>query len=244
MLRHKPEKYGYLPDGAPPPLPERLSHDAGKVQQDTAQTDGSFSTIEAIRSRAFWLIALGHASAVWTVAAVSLHVVPHLVEQLSMSLEAAGGIVALMLMVTVVGRVVGGFLADRINKRVVLVACMFSHTLGLLMLAYATSMVYVFSFAIFHGLAWGARVPAQISIRADYFGRKSIGLILGISSIVPTAAAVVAPIFAGWMADVLGDYRLAFTILAILTAFGALFFAFASKPTRKYHAVSDGQMVT
>ncbi|MBI4297237.1 MAG: MFS transporter [Chloroflexi bacterium] len=246
LLRHKPEKYGYLPDGDRPASSEGRQQEyltANPAPQATAQADDSFSTMEALRTRAFWLISMGHASAVLTVSAVSLHLAPHLVQQLGISLEAAGGIVALMLMLSVVGRVVGGFLADRTNKRVLLVACMLSHAIGILMLAYATSIVQVFLFAIFHGMAWGARVPAQGAIRAEYFGRKSIGLILGLASVLVTVASISAPIFAGWLADLRGDYRLAFTILAIFTAFGSLFFAFASKPVRKPHPAAKGAAI-
>ena len=236
LLRHKPEKYGHLPDGDRPSSSKGQSQkylDANSTLQDTVQTDDSFSTIDALRTRTFWLIALGHALAVLTVSAASLHLVPHLVQQLGISLAAAGSIVALMLMMSVVGRIGGGFLADRTNKRVLLVACMLSHTFGLIMLAYATSMAQVFLFSIFHGLAWGARVPTQNAIRAEYFGRKSLGLILGVATTPVTIASVSAPIFAGWLADLRGDYQLAFTVVAIFTAFGSLFFAFAGKPIRK-----------
>ena len=242
LLRHRPEKYGYLPDGDRPAstLSERAKGDASPVAAATELAEDSFSAREALKTRTFWLIAAGHASAVLTVAAVSLHIAPHLVQQIGMSLEAAGTVVSLLLIVSVVGRIVGGFLADRSNKRVVLVASMLSHTLGLVMLAYATNMVQVVLFTIFHGLAWGARAPTQNAIRAEYFGRKSIGLILGLGSVVVTIANVGAPIFAGWLADLRGDYRLAFTILAACTAAGSLFFAFAGKPTRRPRAVSGG----
>ncbi|MFH1141218.1 MAG: hypothetical protein V1724_06070, partial [Chloroflexota bacterium] len=55
-----------------------------------------------------------------------------------------------------------------------------------------------------------------------------------------TAASVSAPIFAGWLADLLGDYRLAFTILAVLAGFGSLLFAFASKPARRAYMSAKG----
>ena len=231
LLRHRPEKYGYLPDG------DRPASTNGKEQEHgtpapAVLADDSFSAREALKTRAFWLIAAGHASAVLTVSAVSLHIAPHLVQQMGMSLEAAGTMVSITLIISVVGRVTGGYLADRVNKRLVLVTSMVLHTVGLLMLAYAASIAQVVLFALFHGLAWGARAPTQNAIRAEYFGRKSIGLILGLGSVVVTLASVSAPIFAGWLADLRGDYRLAFTILAILTALGSLFFAFASKPVR------------
>ncbi len=246
LLRHKPEKYGYLPDGDRPAsgegqLKKYIAVDP--APQATVKADESFSTIEAIKTRTFWLIALGHASAVLTVSAVSLHLAPHLVQQLGISLEAAGSIVALLLILSIAGRLIGGFLADRTSKRMLLAACMLSHTIGLLMLAYASSMVQVYLFTVFHGIAWGARSTIQHAIRGEYFGRKSIGLILGLASVIVTVASVSAPIFAGWLADIRGDYRLAFTILAVFTAFGSLFFAFATKPIRKLRLVGEEAVV-
>ncbi|MDP3878845.1 MAG: MFS transporter [Dehalococcoidales bacterium] len=239
LVRHKPEQYGYLPDGDRPARSEEHLQEhpsASPVPQDKSQEDDSFSAREALKSRAFWLIASGHALAILTVSAVSLHLAPHLVQQLGMSLEAAGSIVALLSVFSVVGRVVGGFLADRIQKRVLLVICMLSHSIGLFILTYAISMGQVILFTIFHGIAWGIRAVTQNAIRAEYFGRNSIGLILGISNVFSTTAQVSAPIFAGWLADIYGDYRLAFTILTVLTAFGSLFFGFAGKPVRKSQA--------
>ncbi|MBI2288437.1 MAG: MFS transporter, partial [Chloroflexi bacterium] len=245
LLRHKPEKYGHLPDGDSPASPEGRQENlvASSALQSTVQDDGSFSTMEALKTRTFWLIAVAQASAVLTVSAVSLHLAPHLVQQLGISLKAAGSVVALLMIVSTVGRVVGGFLADRTNKRVLLVVSMLSHTIGLLMLAYATSMLQVFLFTIFHGMGWGARAPTQNAIRAEYFGRKSIGLILGLGSVIVTIASIIAPIFAGWLTDLRGDYRLAFTILAIFTAFGSLGFALAGKPVRKSHVAGEGAVV-
>jgi MFS family permease len=242
LVRHKPEQYGYLPDGDSPAPSKELVQEhlaASTAPKSGAEPDVSFSATEALRTSAFWLIAAGHASAVLMVSAVSLHLAPHLVQRLDVSLETAGGVVAAVLIVSVVGRIAGGFLADRMNKQVLLVVCMLSHTVGLLLLAYATSMAQVFLFTVFHGLAWGARAPTQNAIRAEYFGRTSIGLILGIASIFVTAASVIAPIFAGWLADLQGDYRMAFTILAVMTGFGSLFFAFARKPLRRPHALAE-----
>jgi hypothetical protein len=40
------------------------------------------------------------------------------------------------------------------------------------------------------------------------------------------------PMVAGILADATGDYRLGFTILALLAGVGSLFFFFAKKPER------------
>ena len=235
LLRQRPEKYGYLPDGDKP-----ISRKKGEQgnQEQTTEPDivlpsaEDFTVQEALKTRSFWLIAAGHSSAVLTISAVSLHLAPHLVQRMDMSLEAAGTIVSLLLFMSIAGRLIGGVLADRMDKRWLLVGSMISHTIGLLLLANATTMFQIVLFTIFHGVAWGARGLIQNSVRAEYFGRKAIGSILGIASIPVVIAIVVSPIFTAWLADLNGDYHFAFSILAAYTAAGTLFFAFAKKPVR------------
>ena len=69
------------------------------------------------------------------------------------------------------------------------------------------------------------------AIRADYFGSRSIGMILGISSMVIVIGQVGGPMIAAIMADIYGNYRSAFAVLAVLVGIGSLFFLFAKKPT-------------
>ncbi|MFC2038184.1 MFS transporter [Chloroflexota bacterium] len=236
LLRHRPENYGYLPDGDKPVTLETETHDSkGKRSAPavTAWDDGDFTVEEALRTRTFWLLSAAHASAVLTISAVSLHIVPHLVQRLGMSLAAAGSMVSLLLFMSIAGRLVGGFLADRIDKRWVLVGSMIGHTIGLLFLANATNTFQVVLFTIFHGISWGARGLTQNAIRAEYFGRKSIGAILGIAAIPVVVAQVASPIFTAWLADLNGDYQVAFMILAAYTAAGTLLFGFAGKPVHK-----------
>jgi len=235
LLRQRPEKYGYLPDGDKPAKSKAVTPETQTEQTDTdIDLPGAedFTVQEALKTRSYWLIAAGHASAVLTISAVSLHLAPHLVQRMDMSLEAAGSIVSLLLFMSIAGRLIGGVLADRMDKRWLLVGSMISHTIGLLLLANATTMFQIVLFTIFHGVAWGARGLIQNSIRAEYFGRKAIGSILGIASIPVVIAIVVSPIFTAWLADLKGDYHIAFSILAAYTAAGTLFFAFAKKPER------------
>ncbi|MDE2802376.1 MAG: MFS transporter [Chloroflexota bacterium] len=82
------------------------------------------------------------------------------------------------------------------------------------------------------GAWWGARGPLMGAIRADYFGVKAIGTIMGLSSLIVTIGNVFGPVFAGWMWDVRGDYQLGFIILAAMTGVGTVFFIAAKRPSR------------
>jgi MFS family permease len=75
------------------------------------------------------------------------------------------------------------------------------------------------------------RGPMMQAMRADYFGSKSIGMILGIASLVIVLGQVGGPMIAAVMADLTGNYQAGFLLLAAMVSIGSLFFAFAKKPT-------------
>ena len=107
---------------------------------------------------------------------------------------------------------------------------MVGHGVGLLLLTYAQNLAMVGGFVVLHGLAWGTRGPQMNALRADYFGTTSFGTIMGFSALITTLGSTSGPLLAGWLADRTGDYQLGFTLLAIGTTIGLVFFALATPP--------------
>jgi MFS family permease len=97
---------------------------------------------------------------------------------------------------------------------------MFLHTAGLLSLTYAVNTSMVVAFAIMHGWGWGLRGPFMQAIRADYFGRSAIGLILGLSFMIVVLGQIGGGMISGILADATGNYRLGFTVVALLAGPG------------------------
>jgi sugar phosphate permease len=229
LIRHRPEDYGLLPDGDTPD--ERSAWLAARAAAGRpAARTGDFTVRAALRTPAFWLISLGHSSALLVVSVVNVHLIPHLKESLGYTVQAGALVVTVVTVSSMVGMLVGGPLGDRLNKRLIVIGCMFGHMAALLSLAYAANTAMVLFFAVTHGLAWGVRGPLMQAIRADYFGRSSYATIMGFSSIIVTIGTMVGPLLAGIMADRLGDYRLGFTILALLAGLGSVFWVATRKP--------------
>jgi MFS family permease len=151
-------------------------------------------------------------------------------EGLGYSLTAGASIIALLTAVSIIGNLVGGFLGDRMNKRFLAAVCMLGSGAALIMLGWAQTFTMVLGFAILQGLAHGVRGVLMQPMRADYFGRKAFATIMGFSSMIVMWGMTVGPIVAGVMADMIGDYQLAFTALGIVVSAGALCFVFARKP--------------
>jgi MFS family permease len=151
-------------------------------------------------------------------------------ESLGYSVAEASMYIMMMTVSQLAGVLIGGAVGDRYSKRWICAACMLMHAGGLLMLTYATGALMLTAFAVLHGLAWGLRGPFMQAIRADYFGRRSIGIILGLSSLIISIGQIGGPLVAGMFADATGNYRIGFTVLAVIAGLGSMLFIFARKP--------------
>ena len=225
LVRHRPRDYGYRVDG------DVADDDAAGDDQTLLSRAGvDFTARQAMRTASFWLISGGHACALLSVSAVLVHLVPQLTGGLGFSLTTAGLFVAVLTGFQLTGQLLGGVLGDRFNKRLICVLCMFGHAAGLVLLAYATDLWMVLGCTVLHGLAWGIRGPLMVALRADYFGPSSFGTIMGFSSLIVMLGMSGGPVYAGYLADLYGDYQLAFATLALSALAGACCFALARPP--------------
>src|SRR5438034_388676 len=226
VIKRRPEDHGLTVDGLPPKTPESTQ----ELRALTLERD--FTAREALRTPAFWLLSLGHGFALLVVHAVSVHSITHMNQGLGYSVEQAALVYTLLTLSQIGGVAIGWWIGDRYKKRLIAAACMLMHMTGLLLLTYAVNVAMVLSFAVLHGAAWGLRGPFMQAIRADYFGRSAIGMILGLSLMIVVIGQVGGPMIAGIAADLTGNYRSGFTILALLAGLGSLFFILARKPKR------------
>ena len=222
MIHHRPEDVGEHVDGIDPASIEDDDED------NRLQTD--FTVREALTTRTFWYISIGHGAALLVVGAVMVHLSLYLTEQREFTLQEASFVGGALPMMQLVGQLAGGFFGDRLNKQVIVTAAMIGHMIGLLLLANATSAWMVWAFVPVHGLAWGARGPLMQAMRADYFGRTNYGTIMGFSSMIVMLGMIAGPLLAGILRDQTGSYVGGFTILAVLAGIGSIFFILAGPP--------------
>ncbi len=229
LMRRSPAEYGQLPDGGYVGFPDRRP---GGVELRPHDPAADHTLREALRTRAFWLLGVGHGVALLVMSGVSVHLVPHLHDGVGYPLQLAASAVALVTITSAAGQLVGGPLGDRFDKRAIAVAAMLTHAAAVLVLAWGPGWFAVVLFALAHGVAWGVRGPLMGSLRADYFGASHFGSIMGASMLVFMVGQLVGPVLLGGLADLLGDYRLGFSVLAGLAAVASLAFWFATPPPR------------
>jgi len=226
LLRTKPEPYGLLPDGASP-----VETMEGVISSKHGAAEYDFGLREAVRTRAFWMLAVGWAIGNLGMGAGQTHLYLHL-EQGAAGLThtMAGYVWSAASLANIPARLVGGFLGDRFPKNILLGIATMLMAVSTYVLAIASSEEMAFAYAILYGLGWGMRTPIMNALQADYFGRKSLGKIVGWLQSLSLPITISAPILIGYMADVQGTYRWAFTITALVSIPGAVLILLATRP--------------
>ena len=223
IIRNNPVDMGLIPDG------KKYQSNNNKHKK---QSTYNFTAKEAMATPAFWLLSFGHALALMLIFALMAHLVPFLKAERGLSIQFAANISALLTAITIIGQLLGGYLGSRMNQRLLIVICMLSHATAILMLALGSSLFWIYSFAVLHGLAWGIRAPIMQLMRADYFGPKNFAQIMGNSAVIVTMGIILGPMLAGILTDVFGSYTTSFVVLAIFAGLGSLFFVFSVPPEK------------
>ncbi len=225
---HHPEDIGLEIDGGPArPKPGEIA-DADTPLSTRGRIN--FTLGEAMRHPTFWWICFGHTSALFVVQAVNVHLISDLTHSLGYSEANASLVLAGVTVMFGIGTVTGGLVGDRGDRQIASIACMAMHTVGMILLAYASNVFMVIGFVVVHGYAWGWRGPQMAALRADYFGREHFGKIIGVSNVVIIIGQITGPLIAGYSYDHTGSYVLGFDILAGIAAFGSIFFWLAKRP--------------
>ena len=226
LVRSNPESYGLLPDGAIPLQPSISTN----LTHNEDINDRDYTWQQAIKTRAFWLISMGHACSSIVIVTLMVHLGTMLTDR-GFSLQTVGWVVATQTGVSAIFNLVGGYVGDRVPVRVALFAFSAMQSVSIILLLVADNLGMVYLFAILFGVSFGGRTPLTTSIRGVYFGRKAFASITGMSMIPMNIFLLAAPLFAGVMFDITGSYNIPFASIAIVSFLGAVLFLFLGDPT-------------
>ncbi|MBN2074822.1 MAG: MFS transporter [Dehalococcoidales bacterium] len=216
IMRHRPEDYGYYPDG------EISAVDQTGVDKAEDISVTGMTTRQALRSRVFWQLSLASCCHSFLLGAVVTHMMPYLS---SLGVErSTGSFIAMILPVaSIVGRLNGGWLGDRYGRKKVFTTSFFLMTIGVFIygcLDYDRLWLLV-PFILALSLGWGGSVTTRLTLLREYFGRRSFGTIMGFMSGVMMIGHISGAPLAGWIYDTWGTYRGAWLAYGAVTLLGA-----------------------
>jgi MFS family permease len=214
VVRHKPEQYGYLPDGEATSLP---TVDVQRV------VDVDVSARQALRSRAFWHIALGLMPNFIAVVTVVTHVMPYL-SSLGMVRATSGLVATAIPLFSVVGRLGFGWLGDKLPKKWLATGALSMVALGLLCFEFTsvTGIWLLLFFLVLFAIGYGGSLTMGGALPREYFGRGNFGTIIGLIWGLGIFGTLAGPPLAGWAFDTWGSYQGVWLAAAGLSVAGAV----------------------
>ena len=162
--------------------PEGMGQRAYSALPAASQQFGLFS-VSSFRVRSYWLIVFGAAFSLMAEVGIVIFLVLMMADRGFTSLD-GGFAIAILSFLSIAFIVVGGVMAVRVPRPVLLGCFAGLQAVGTGGLVFADSLVEFYLFAALLGASYGGISPLIVPILADYFGTASFGKILGVYFLV------------------------------------------------------------
>ncbi len=210
-IRNRPEEVGARVDNEPfdeadPPVAPPMT---GRFRQEEGLTVG-----QALRSTSFWRLSLAVMLTNLGTTAIIVHQIPFFTSSVGLSEGVAAASVTAMTLMSLVGRLTFGQMADFRDKRFVMAGAFALAAISLLLFATVYEPWQVLYTLPVFALGFGGMIPTRPAFQAEYFGLRAFGAIQGLVFTIATFGALIGPVFAGWLYDQTDSYRLAFVLLS------------------------------
>ena len=225
VVRRSPESMGIAPEGM-----EQVTTGAPAGAGASAGVGAAeeFSVGEALRTGTFWVYLAGTVIRVGLWGGLSVHAVEIMFEE-GIAPRTAGFMFSFMFFLVIPMRLGMGLLGMRLPVQRLIFMGQWSAALSLVVLLLLDGnlavFIFIFLWAIEQG-TWGL----NWTLLGDFFGRKRFSTLMGIMAMAFNLGMLVLPIFAGWVVDRTGSYKLVLVTFAPLYVLGGLLFLVVRKP--------------
>ena len=237
IMRRRPEDIGLLPDGAAPNPSDTESSPAGSEATSArsagprAVSETSSTAKEALRTRAFWVMATVTFLNVAATSGLGFSLVPHLREFAGLTTPQAAGVLSVSTFLAL-GSLVWGQLAGRVTARWCIVAALALSAAAALALLRVDSLLAAYVFGVLWGLFHGGLEVLMYILLADYFGRNSYGTIAGTLRPFEAGGLGVGQLVGPLIYDFTGSYTLLILFSSGFLALSAALMLLTRRPMR------------
>jgi sugar phosphate permease len=178
------------------------------------------------RNPAFYLLAIGSMCSIGAVGGTNQHLKLFLSLDLKFSQTAAASIASTVLACSIAGRLLMGWLADRMPRKHVMLIIYLLIAGSIPLLFFAESKLALYAFAVIFGLGLGGEYMIIPLMAAELFGVRVLGRLLGVILTADGVAEATFPMLVGRLRDTTGSYQTGFIVLIAVAIAGTIAIAF------------------
>lgn len=213
LAKPKPEVMGLTPDGIPPAArsPEsytrRDSRDLSQNRENTIK--------DILRMPVFWLIALLYPIYLFGHMSIFQHGYSLFIDK-GISVVTAGTMMSILGFFSLSGKIVLGYLSDKISVRYVMMIALGMAAVSISSLVLVKAAWGAWTFIIFWGFWECGVVALQPVLVSGIFDRAIIGKMMGIFTVFTVLPQLFGPAFTGYIYDITGSYNPALYVLIVM----------------------------
>jgi MFS family permease len=258
LIRNKPEDVGLLPDNERPqeiekyestgaskePLIETAVNNEVKEQVTNEQVkslapvglvplhEQDWTLSEAMRTRAFWLILFCAGIPAMVNTGLIFHLVSILGEN-GLSPGVAALVLSMMAIFSFPVNLIAGIIVERVKVHYLLAFAFVGQLVVMLLLLWTDNMQTAILFGVIRGITGGFEAISLSIVWPNYFGRKALGSIKGVSSTTMVIASAFGPLPFGLAYDKFAGYTEIILIMMLFPLLGILAALSSPAPKKK-----------
>jgi MFS family permease len=183
----------------------------------------------AFKSPLFYLLAIGSMCSIGAVGGANQHLKLFMTLDLRFTDGQAANVASLVLVSSLVGRLLMGWLADHLAKKYVMIIIYLLVAGGFSLLFFAKTPGVIYLFAVVFGIGLGGDYMIIPLMAAELFGVKIMGRLMGIVLTADGVAEAVAPLLVARLRDKTASYVIGFSVLVALALIGSVAVALLPK---------------
>lgn len=224
FVKERPEDLGQVPDGGVAP--------AGPSGPKAAlATMYDWTPAEAYRTSSFWMIVIGACACQYPFFFFTAHWIMHL-RGLGISPAIYAFAMGLFTMGGIFGRLIGGWLMDRMPARYAFMLGLCCYFVGsaLAMILTKDTLFMAYTAAVLYGAGFGWTFVCMNTVTGNFYGMKAFpklnGMVMMLSAIICSPAGVIG----GKLFDMFKSYNPAFELNIAIGVVGIIALVFAKMP--------------
>lgn len=234
LIVQRPEDVGLLPDGDKP--------GAGATDGSArAVEEPQWTSKEAMRTSALWILAIGVGLLFVMQAGTNVHMAAYFRDQ-GLTTSVAGLALSFNAGFMGVGSIIWGWLIDRVPVRITLAGVALIMAMASIMLVTADTTVKALAYSGLFGFGLGGMLVAPPVAYANYFGRRSLGVIRGVTEPFTSLGQAIGALLSGAIFDITGSYLIAFVTFAVLGVLTMVIVMLAKPPRHASESIEAPQI--
>jgi sugar phosphate permease len=187
-----------------------------------------------VRNPAFYLLIVGSMCSIAAVGGANQHLKLFLSLDRGLTQGDAAAVISLVLTCSIAGRLLMGWLADRVPRKSVMLLIYTLVAASIPLLLFGASRASLYVFAVVFGVGLGGEYLIIPLVAGELFGVAVLGRVMGIVLTADGVAEATAPMLVGYLRDRSGAYTSGFAALIATALVGAIAIALlprAGQPT-------------